>query len=95
MIIILIVVAVYWLIFSLLAYSQVNKVFAFFRKQPSIEIKEEWKGFINDSVDKWDEKSIIIGCFIRFPYNFTLLGLILISFMVLIPLSKYFGQKGR
>jgi hypothetical protein len=36
-----------------------------------------------------------MGCFTRFPYHLTVLGFFLISFLVLIPIAKFFGQWGK
>jgi hypothetical protein len=87
--------AIYWLTLSLFAFYNVRKIFSYLKSEPRIEIKEEWKGFINDKVDKWDQRAILIGCFTRFPFNVSFLIQIITGFPLLILLTNNFGKIGR
>lgn len=91
----LILFAIYWLTLSLFAFYNVRKILVYLKRDPKIEIKDEWKGFINDHVDQWDQRGILIGCFTRFPYNVTFLIQIIAVFPLIILLTKNLGEKGR
>jgi len=85
----------YWILLSVIALYYVKKIQKYFQKAHPIEIKESWKGFVSQDFCKWDEKAIISGCFLRFPYNFTLFAIYLTGFVLLININKLFGNKRK
>ena len=62
---------IYWFTLSLIAYFIANKAFKAYRNHPKFDVPDHYQSFIRKDFNKWDEKAIILGCFLRFPFKFT------------------------
>ena len=72
------------------------KVTRKFKENKDLEIDPEWEGFVRTDFNKWDEKSMKIGCFTRFPLKCMVLLFYTISITIVIVLTtknKRLGKK--
>lgn len=80
---------------ALFAYKNAKKIINKYRNVKQVEADSEWQSFIRTDFNKWDERQIIIGCFIRFPFKFLALFSYIIGLTLLIIFSFTFKKIGQ
>jgi hypothetical protein len=81
-----------WGALALFAYRNVKKTLKKYNNIKEVEDNYNWQGTKRLDFNKWDEKAIIRGCFIRFPFKFILMLTELIIFIIT-ALSQNFLRK--
>ena len=84
---------------AIFAYRIVNKTIRNtrkFKENKDLQIDPEWDGFVRKDFNKWDQRTMKIGCFTRFPLKFMVIMLYMVSialFSTLTSRCKGMGKK--
>jgi 1-acyl-sn-glycerol-3-phosphate acyltransferase len=63
---------------ALFAFININRIFKKYRTYGEVKKDPEWEGLIRKDFNRWDKRSIRLGCLLRFPFKF----LVLLSFLI-------------
>lgn len=85
----LIIIALYWVIISIIGCRTIKQYFIRARLFQSKQIEERYQPFVRKPITLDNEKTIIRGCFIRFPLHFFLMTSFLFSLATLCILHHY------
>lgn len=83
---------------AVFAYRSVKKTLRItktFKENKDLEIKPEWEGFVRQDFNKWDERSMIIGCFTRFPLKCMIMLFYTLSITIVIVLTTKHKRIGK
>lgn len=73
-----------WGALSLFALKNVTKAIKKYRNVRQVEVNDKWNACIRTDYNKWDERAMKIGCFVRFPYKIVAMLSILIGISCII-----------
>lgn len=85
----LLALAAYWILISLIGYRTIKKYFVRARLFQNKKIEERFQPFVRKPITEENEKTIIRGCFTRFPLHFYLMTSYLFSLAVLCIVHHY------
>lgn len=80
---------------GLFAFKNARKTFAKYRNYKNIEHDSSWDGFIRTDFNKWPERKILVGCFLKFPFKFLALLIYIICVSVTIFLAVKFQSSQK